>query len=88
MALNIGEKDMWGIYMQCKKRKSIQPQTVRSKENQRKGIVQEKGMKHLKVNMGKNRYRKYAEAKARIPKHLSAEEYEKAIKELARKFKI
>lgn len=35
-----------------------------------------------------DKYRRYAEAKARIPKDLSAKEYELAVKNLARKFKI
>ena len=35
-----------------------------------------------------DRYRKYAEAKSRIPKNLSAEEYERRVKALAKKYKI
>lgn len=34
------------------------------------------------------KYRRYAEAKAKIPKDLSAREYELAVKLLAKKFKI
>lgn len=35
-----------------------------------------------------NRYRKYAEAKAKLPMDLSPAEYEAAVKRLAKKFKI
>ena len=35
-----------------------------------------------------DKYRRYAEAKAQLPKDLSAREYEYAIKQLAKKFKI
>ena len=35
-----------------------------------------------------DRYRKYAEAKSQIPKSLSAEEYERRVKALAKKYKI
>lgn len=34
------------------------------------------------------RYRRYAEAKQRIPKNLPPEEYEQRVKKLARKYKI
>ena len=34
------------------------------------------------------RYRRYAEAKQRIPKDLPPEEYEVAVKKLAKKFRI
>jgi hypothetical protein len=34
------------------------------------------------------RYRKYAEEKAKIPKHLAPGEYEAEVKRLARKYKI
>ena len=34
------------------------------------------------------KYRRYAEAKAKLPKDLTAREYELAIQELAKKFKI
>lgn len=35
-----------------------------------------------------NRYRRYAEAKARIPINLPPKEYERRVKNLAKKFKI
>jgi hypothetical protein len=35
-----------------------------------------------------DKYRRYAEAKAKIPKDLSAREYEAAVKRLAKIFKI
>ena len=35
-----------------------------------------------------DKYRRYAEAKARIPKDLSAREYEAAVQRLAKKFRI
>lgn len=34
------------------------------------------------------RYRRYAEAKSRIPKDLSAEEYEEEVKRLAKRYRI
>ena len=34
------------------------------------------------------RYRRYAEAKQRIPRDLSPEEYEKRVKKLAKKYRI
>lgn len=34
------------------------------------------------------RYRRYAEAKSRIPMNLSAEEYEEEVKRLARRYRI
>ena len=34
------------------------------------------------------RYRRYAEAKSRIPKDLSAEEYEGEVKRLAKRYRI
>lgn len=37
---------------------------------------------------GANRYRKYAEAKAKLPMDLPPKEYEDAIKRLAKKYKI
>lgn len=41
-----------------------------------------------KRKISNDRYRKYAEAKARIPKWLPPEQYESQIKELAKKYKI
>ena len=35
-----------------------------------------------------NRYRRYAEAKSRIPKWLPPEQYEEQVKKLAEKYKI
>lgn len=34
------------------------------------------------------RYRRYAEAKSRIPKDLSAKEYEEEVKRLAKRYRI
>lgn len=34
------------------------------------------------------RYRRYAEAKSRIPMNLSAEEYEEEVKRLAKRYRI
>lgn len=34
------------------------------------------------------RYRRYAEVKSRIPKDLSAEEYEEEVKRLAKRYRI
>ena len=34
------------------------------------------------------RYQKYAEAKARIPRHLPPREYEEEVKRLARRYRI
>ena len=34
------------------------------------------------------RYRRYAEAKSRIPKWLSADEYERQVKALAKKYRV
>lgn len=46
----------------------------------------------MKVLRSKSRdldkYRRYAEAKAKIPKDLSAREYELAVQQLAKKYKI
>lgn len=42
----------------------------------------------MKRKISDNRYRLYAEAKKRIPKDLSPQEYEAEIKRLAKKFKI
>ena len=41
-----------------------------------------------KRKISDNRYRLYAEAKKKIPKDLSPQEYEAEIKKLAKKFKI
>lgn len=41
-----------------------------------------------KRKISDDRYRRYAEAKARIPKWLPPEQYEDAVKMLAKKFKI
>lgn len=40
------------------------------------------------MKMGGNKYRLYAEAKARIPKDLPAKEYEAEILRLTRKYRI
>ena len=41
-----------------------------------------------KRKISNDRYRRYAEAKAKLPKWLPPEEYEEQIKRLAKKFKI
>lgn len=41
-----------------------------------------------KKNTTDDRYRRYAEAKSRIPLNLPAEEYEARVRKLAKKFKI
>ena len=45
-------------------------------------------VKRIVFKTDMSRYEKYAEAKARIPKDLPADEYERRIKELAKKFKV
>ena len=45
-------------------------------------------VKRLAFKADCERYRRYAEAKQRIPKNLLPEEYEQRIKKLARKYKI
>lgn len=45
-------------------------------------------MKRAAFKLECDRYRRYAEAKQRIPKDLSPAEYEAAIKKLARKYRI
>jgi len=42
----------------------------------------------MKRKLSDDRYRRYAEAKSRIPKNLSPKAYEEAIAKLAKKFKI
>ena len=42
----------------------------------------------LRFKRDMEKYRRYAEAKAKIPKDLSAREYEEAVKELAKRFRI
>ena len=42
----------------------------------------------MKRRVSDDRYRKYAEAKARIPLNLPAEQYEAEVKKLAKKFKV
>lgn len=42
----------------------------------------------MKQKLSDDRYRRYAEAKKKIPKDLSPAEYEAEIKRLAKKFKI
>ncbi len=42
----------------------------------------------LRFKNDMERYRRYAEAKAKIPKDISPKEYELAVKQLAKKFKI
>ena len=42
----------------------------------------------MKQKLSNDHYRRYAEAKKRIPKDLSPAEYEAEIKRLAKKFKI
>lgn len=42
----------------------------------------------VKTKFSNEKYRRYAEAKAKIPKWLSAEEYEKQVKRLAKKYGI
>ena len=44
--------------------------------------------KRLRFKRDMEKYRRYAEAKAKIPKDLSAAEYELAVQKLAKKFKI
>ena len=45
-------------------------------------------MKRAAFKLECERYRRYAEAKQRIPKDLPAAEYEAAIKKLAKKYRI
>jgi hypothetical protein len=45
-------------------------------------------MKAVAAEAEVRRYRKYAEEKAKIPKHLAPGEYEAEVKRLARKYKI
>lgn len=42
----------------------------------------------MKQRVSNDRYRKYAEAKARIPLNLPAAQYEAEVKKLAKKFKV
>lgn len=42
----------------------------------------------LKRKISNDRYKRYAEAKAKIPKNLSAEKYEAAVKRLAKIYRI
>ena len=42
----------------------------------------------MKRKVSNDKYRRYAEAKAKLPKWLPPEEYEEQIKRLAKKFKI
>ena len=42
----------------------------------------------MKRKTSDKRYRKYAEAKSKIPLNLSPKEYEAAVKRLAKKYKI
>lgn len=42
----------------------------------------------LKAEAEATRYRRYSEAKARIPMNLPPKEYEERVKELARKYKV
>lgn len=42
----------------------------------------------MKRKVSNDKYRRYAEAKARLPKWLPPEEYEAQIKRLAKKYKI
>lgn len=45
-------------------------------------------MKAVAAEAEVRRYRKYAEEKAKIPKHLAPGEYEAEVKRLARKYKV
>lgn len=45
-------------------------------------------MKRAAFKLDCERYRRYAEAKQRIPKDLSTEKYEEAVKKLARKYRV
>lgn len=45
-------------------------------------------MKRIAFKADCERYRRYAEAKQRIPKTLSPEEYEAAVAKLAKKYRI
>lgn len=42
----------------------------------------------MKRKVSNDRYRRYAEAKAKLPKWLPPEDYEEQIKRLAKKYKI
>ena len=42
----------------------------------------------MKQRISNEKYRRYAEAKQRIPKTLSPAEYEAAVKKLAKKYRI
>ena len=42
----------------------------------------------IRRNISNERYRRYAEAKQRIPKDLPPAEYEAAIKKLAKRYKV
>ena len=42
----------------------------------------------IRQRISDDRYRRYAEAKKKIPKDLTPQEYEAEIKRLAKKFKI
>ena len=45
-------------------------------------------MKRAAFKLECDRYRRYAEAKQRIPKTLSPAEYEAAVKKLAKRYKV
>lgn len=45
-------------------------------------------MKRAAFKLECERYRRYAEAKANLPKNLSPAEYEAAVKKLAKKYRI
>ena len=42
----------------------------------------------IRRNISNERYRRYAEAKARIPLNLPPKEYEERVRKLAKKFRI
>lgn len=45
-------------------------------------------LKRIRFKADCERYRRYAEAKQRIPKDLTPEEYERRVKALARRYRI
>ena len=45
-------------------------------------------MKRLRFEADRERYRRYAEAKSKIPPDLPPQEYEERLKKLIKKFKI
>lgn len=51
-------------------------------------LFQDNSKKFYLPKREENKYIRYAEAKARIPKDLSAAEYEAEVKRLIKKFKI